>query len=52
MHLFLLYLLVQNYDMYVANAKSDTEDGPLNAYDRQFVKLDMNALFNEKQPTN
>lgn len=37
--------------MYVANAKTSTEEGPLNAYDRQFVKLDLKSLFNEPKPT-
>jgi hypothetical protein len=31
--------------MFVANAKSDNEQGPEMAYDRQFIRLDMTALF-------
>lgn len=46
-----LHIAVYDHDnmkMYVANAKSTTESGPLPAYNRQFVYFDMNALFNEK----
>lgn len=36
--------------MYVSNAKSSTEQGLLNAYDRRFVKLDVKKLFKEPRP--
>ncbi|XP_011405375.2 PREDICTED: protein dcd1A-like [Amphimedon queenslandica] len=36
--------------MYVSNAKGSNESGPPNAYDRQFVTLDMKALFNQTKP--
>lgn len=36
--------------MYVSNAKGSKESGPPNAYDRQFVTLDMKALFNQTKP--
>jgi len=36
--------------MYVANARGDGETGPLQAYGRPFVFLNMNALFAEKPP--
>ena len=39
-----VYDLTDMY-MWVANAKADHETGPLDAYNRQFVKFDMNALF-------
>ena len=29
----------------MSNAKADSEEGPLNAYDRRFVKLNVNELF-------
>ena len=34
-----------NMKMFVANARGRGESGPLNAYDRQFIELDMNELF-------
>jgi len=34
--------------MYVANARSTKETGPLPAYNRQFVQFNMNALFSQK----
>ena len=36
--------------MYVATAAAEWETGPLNAYQRQFVQLDMKALFAEPAP--
>ena len=36
--------------MYVATARPDGGDGPLNAYQRQFTMLDMKALFSEPPP--
>lgn len=41
-----------NMVAYFANARKtwDATDGPLNAYDRQFTKLDMKALFSEPHP--
>lgn len=43
-------LSLQQMYMYVSNARGDTEEGPLNAYDRQFVKLDLNELFKVPNP--
>jgi hypothetical protein len=48
-------LQVAVYDLtdmtvWTANARGDGEQGPLNAYQRPFVKLDMKALFNETEP--
>lgn len=37
--------------MYVSNARGSNESGPLNAYDRQFVMLDMKSLFEEPKPS-
>lgn len=37
--------------MYVSNARGISEEGPLNAYDRQFVKLDLNQLFKVPRPS-
>ena len=36
--------------MYVATARPDGSSGPLEAYQRQFTKLDMAALFAEPRP--
>jgi len=36
--------------LYTANARAKDEKGPLNAYERQFIKLDMKKLFGEKEP--
>jgi len=44
-----IYDLTNMY-MYVANAKGENETGPMNAYQRPFVKFDMNALFSEQPP--
>ncbi len=33
--------------IWVANARADDESGPLSAYDRQFVRFDMNELFKQ-----
>ena len=35
--------------MLVSNAKGSNESGPDNAYDRQFVLLDMKVLFNQRK---
>jgi len=37
--------------MYVATARSDGERGPLNAYQRAFVELNMTQVFAEAKPT-
>ena len=42
--------IVQEMAMYVSNAKASYEAGPLNAYDRRFVKLDLKQLFSEPRP--
>lgn len=44
-----VYDLTQNL-VYIANAKASYESGPLDAYDRSFVRLSMDSLFNEKPP--
>lgn len=49
-------LQVAIYDLtdmlvWTANARADGEKGPLQAYERQFVKLDMNKLFSREKPT-
>ncbi len=36
-----------NMILWTANAKCNKESGPLNAYERQFVRLDMNELFSQ-----
>ncbi|XP_065179783.1 protein dcd1A-like [Sycon ciliatum] len=38
-------------EVYVANARGGQETGPQYAYDRTFVRLDMETLFSEKAPT-
>lgn len=43
-----VYDLTDNV-MYVANARGTDESGPANAYDRQFVKIDMNVEFSRQQ---
>ncbi len=48
-------LQVAVYDLtsmtvWTANARADQERGPRNAYERAYVKLDMNDLFNRKPP--
>ncbi|KAL3855217.1 hypothetical protein ACJMK2_014437 [Sinanodonta woodiana] len=48
-----LHIAVYDFDnnlVYVANARATYESGPLNAYDRQFVRLNMTELFMEKTP--
>ncbi|CAF4281416.1 unnamed protein product, partial [Rotaria magnacalcarata] len=35
--------------LYVANARGTNETGPLEAYQRQFVKIDLNIEFARKQ---
>jgi hypothetical protein len=37
--------------MFVATARPDGGAGPLNAYERQFTKLDMSSLFAETRPS-
>ena len=37
--------------MYVSNARADIETGPDNAYDRKYVELDMNQLFQVPKPS-
>lgn len=49
-------LQVAVYDLtdmvvWTANAGADGEAGPLNAYERSFVKLDMKRLFSQERPT-
>ena len=39
-----------NMIMHVANARRDGAPGPRLAYDRAFVKIDMNAAFAETRP--
>ena len=34
----------------MSNAKGDKEEGPLNAYDRRFVKLNTGDLFKVPKP--
>lgn len=38
----------KNNFVYVANAKAEGEQGPDNAFDRSYVKFDMNAIFAER----
>jgi hypothetical protein len=50
-------LQVAVYDLtdmkvWTANAGADGEGGPLNAYQRPYVKLDMKALFSEQAPSS
>lgn len=40
------------FEMYVSNARGDKEQGKSSAYDRQFVKLNMNDLFTLPKPHN
>jgi hypothetical protein len=40
-----------NMFMHVATARGDGESGPLNAFSRQFLRLNMTAVFNEPRPT-
>lgn len=42
---------LEAFEMYVSNARADTEQGQKNAYDRQFVKLDMKSLFQVPKPS-
>lgn len=37
-------------ELYVSNAKGENEQGSLNAYDRQFVKLNVGELFKVPKP--
>jgi len=39
-----------NMWMYVANARGAGESGPLNAFDRPFVRFNMTAMFSESRP--
>ena len=43
-----IYDLTEN-QLYVANARGSNEQGPLEAYQRQFVKLNLNVEFNRSQ---
>ncbi|KAK7112970.1 protein dcd1B-like [Littorina saxatilis] len=48
-------LLVAVYDLtknmaLLSNARASYESGPANAYDRQYVQLNMTELFNERPP--
>jgi isopenicillin-N N-acyltransferase like protein len=48
-------LQVAIYDLtrqiaWTSNARANSESGPLNAYERSFIRLDMKALFAEAQP--
>ena len=40
-----------NQRLYVANAKAANESGPGNAYDRQFVSLQIGQLFAHTKPS-
>lgn len=40
-----------NQQLYVANAKAENETGPGNAYDRQFVSLQIGELFTHAKPS-
>ena len=42
---------LQQMVMYVANAKASNEQGPNDAYDRKFVKLNVGELFKVPKPT-
>ncbi|XP_006823777.1 protein dcd1A-like [Saccoglossus kowalevskii] len=42
---------LKNGLMYVANARKDGASGAKMAYDRPFVRMDMNTLFGETRPT-
>lgn len=42
---------LQNMEMYVANAKADNEQGSTDAFDRQFVKLNVGELFKVPKPS-
>jgi hypothetical protein len=37
--------------MYVSNARGTNETGPLEAYQRQFVKIDLNVEFTRLHPS-
>lgn len=37
--------------MHVATARSDGESGELNAYQRQFLRLNMTEIFGEPRPS-
>lgn len=40
-----------NMFMHVATARSDGEGGELNAYQRQFLRLNMTQIFDEPRPS-
>jgi isopenicillin-N N-acyltransferase like protein len=40
-----------NMVLHTANARGDGESGPAMAYDRSFVRIDMNAVFSVQPPT-
>ena len=44
-----VYDLTENI-LYVANGRASNEQGPKAAYDRQFIKLDMNVEYARTQP--
>jgi len=47
-----IYSLKPNaIDIYVANARAEDEQGPLQAYNRPFVHFDATALFAEQPPS-
>ncbi len=39
-----------NMILWTANARAQKEEGPLNAYQRAFVRLDMDELFSQEKP--
>ena len=36
--------------MFIATAAADWESGPLNAYQRQFIRVDLDQAFKEAAP--
>ena len=44
------YTFLQAFVMYVSNARGEKEQGKPDAYDRQFVKLNMKELFQIPRP--
>lgn len=47
----IVVFILQEMQLYVANARGDKEQGPDNAYDRPFVQLDLADLFKQPRPT-
>jgi len=41
-----------NEVLHTANARADSESGPLKAFDRTFVRIDMKPLWAEQKPTD